>query len=466
MKKTIIWEILGSLSPKELKEFSQFLHSPMHNTRKDLIKLNAVLIKKALSKREPPAKEWVFKQTYPTEIYDYQKLRLAFSRLHKLLEGYLLIKELENEPFEREKLIVTAYRRRKLPKNFNKTFKRISKELERQPLHNPKFYTAKFDLEYQRYRTHTQTKERRELFLDTMDNYLNISFISTKLRQACFSLSHQAISDRKYQIPLLQEVVELAQKPPYATVPSILIYHQFINLFNNDAEIDFETFKENLFSHQSNFTEEEFRDIYFLSLNFCIRKINSNQRTYFQRTLDLYKQGLTDGLLFESGKLSRFAFNNIVGIALRIDNTNWVEHFIQSHEHRLPEAYRHTTFNLNMARLAFVRKHFKQALRHLLQVESEDLGNDMTAKILQAKIYYELDEMKTLESLLQSTLVHINRKKKIGYHHQLWKNIIHYIQKIMSVNPYDKKAISALKNEIQREEILTEKEWLLEKLRH
>lgn len=117
-----------------------------------------------------------------------------------------------------------------------------------------------------------------------------------------------------------------------------------------------------------------------------------------------------------------------------------------------------------MVRLEFVKKNYRKALIHLQDAGYDDLLNHMTAKILQMKIYYELEEFETLFSLLKSTRAFIRRKKSIGYHYKYWKNTIRYVQKIMNTNPYDKKTITQLKDAIQDEERMIEKEWMLEKL--
>ncbi len=117
-----------------------------------------------------------------------------------------------------------------------------------------------------------------------------------------------------------------------------------------------------------------------------------------------------------------------------------------------------------MARLEFVRKNYTNALVFLQDADYKDLLNNMNAKILQAKIYYELDEFEILDSLLKSMRVFIRRKRKVGYHYQLWKNMIRFTEKLMRVNRYDKSAMSHLADQIREEQLLSEKEWLLEKL--
>jgi hypothetical protein len=59
----------------------------------------------------------------------------------------------------------------------------------------------------------------------------------------------------------------------------------------------------------------------------------------------------------------------------------------------------------------------------------------------------------------------ISRQRVIGYHKNNYLNIIKFIQKLMSHNPNDKAERATLRQRIEAEERLTEKEWFLEMLR-
>ncbi len=58
----------------------------------------------------------------------------------------------------------------------------------------------------------------------------------------------------------------------------------------------------------------------------------------------------------------------------------------------------------------------------------------------------------------------IRRHAAIGYHRNNYKHIVLYTEKLMALNFTNKKSVQTLRNKIQAEAILTEKEWLLEQL--
>ena len=464
MKKTLVWEVLSQLSSKDLRAFAIFLKSPFFNPRKDIVKINHFLSTAILKNKAIPSKEKVLASAYPNEEYDDKKMGLMLSYLHKVLENFLWIQEVKNTDYEKEKWLIRAYRKGKMPRNFDRTLKKVGKALESQGLRNPAHYFTRFDLEYQKYLSLVETGRAKKMNLEIVENHLDFAYISTKLRQVCFSLSHEAVFNVQYDSVLSEHLMTLAEEDLYKNVPAIALYHRFILLFQKGDISEFEAFKKYLFQQTKHFTAEEFRDMYMLTLNFCIKKVNNNHHAFYAETYDMYKKGIEMNLLFEDEKLSPFSFTNIVGIAIRQNELLWAEGFIYNYKDCLDETYKVATFSLNIARLEFAKKNYKKVLFFLQKTDYEDFINRMTSKILEIKTHYELKEFDRVDNLIQSAMVLIRRKKGMGYHYQIWKNILHYTQKLGRVNPYDKTATESLKEQIRVEKILPEREWLLAKV--
>ncbi|MGK0363662.1 MAG: hypothetical protein ACI85O_000715 [Saprospiraceae bacterium] len=96
---------------------------------------------------------------------------------------------------------------------------------------------------------------------------------------------------------------------------------------------------------------------------------------------------MQNDLLLNNGFLSRHAFNNIVGIALRLDDFTWTETFVNQYKDVLPTPYRAAAFHLNSGRLDYASKKYDDALVHLQKSDYRDILDNMVAKILQMKIY-------------------------------------------------------------------------------
>jgi len=56
---------------------------------------------------------------------------------------------------------------------------------------------------------------------------------------------------------------------------------------------------------------------------------------------------------------------------------------------------------------------------------------------------------------------YVQRKRVLGYHRTNYLNIIRYAEKILRLRPHDRAASSALREAIEKEEVLTEKAFFL-----
>ncbi|MBK8565557.1 MAG: hypothetical protein IPN76_19980 [Saprospiraceae bacterium] len=462
MQNTLVFEIIAQFSKTEQRDVRNFLASPFFNQRQDVRQLFDFLAKQ----QEPPSREAAWDAAQPGLPFDAQQFRLELSYLFKLLEEYLVQKERQWEPLNDSHLLLSAYRRLKLPRHFEKTQKAISKRFENQPIRNPEFYYERFLVEMQQYAHMLESGRTKELNLQTVEDQLTTAMIAMKLRQACLIKAHQAVYNTQYRLTFVDAVLAYASEQAYRNEPAVMLYRLcYVALFSEGGDGQFKPFKAALFKHGGNFPVGEVRSLYLLAINFCIKKINANQHRYLQEALDLYKQGLKTGLLLENGQLSHFAYNNITGIALRLpEEWQWAEEFVEAYRSYLEPSAQEAAFSLNSARLAFAKKRFDEALLYLQRADYKDFINGMAARILQMKIYFEKQELELLDAHLRTLRMFIRRNKRMGYHHQNWSNIVHFTQKLLDLNPFDEGQRSALRTAIAGEVVLTEKDWLLAQL--
>ena len=154
----------------------------------------------------------------------------------------------------------------------------------------------------------------------------------------------------------------------------------------------------------------------------------------------------------------------MVAIALRLDELAWAETFIINHKQQLERNYRETTASLNLARVSYARRDLATALQNLQFADYKDLINNLIAKTLQLKIYYETGEYNLLESHLSSMKNYIRRHTTIGYHRSNYSRIVYFTEKLMALNFREEKAVEELRRKIAEEPLLSEKIWLLEML--
>lgn len=463
MEKTMLWEAFSALSAAERKSFGQFVQSPFFNTRQSSIELFAYL--DACRRTGQIPKDTAAAARLQKEVGGL-KMRQAHSALLALLEHFLAYQEKFEDTGRAQIRLAAAYRKRNLDKHFTITLREARQNRASQAWRHADYYHDLNLIEWEQYQFDSSSKRTETFNLQATSDQMDTAFMSRKLRLACLVASHQAVFRAEYQIGLLQPVLELAQQAEWADIPAIGLYY-YCYQFQTDlaaAEQHFERFRQLLSAHAEVFPPDELRTLYLLAINFGIKKINQSAEGWLRATLDLYQGALSRDLLLENGRISRFAFNNIVAVALRLGELDWVERFILEHKNLLERQWREATASLGLARVAYARKDFKTALLNLQRSDYKDLINNLTAKTLQLKIFYEASEFDLLENHLSSMKNFIRRHTSIGYHRTNYGKIVSYTQQLVALDWRNKVEVSALRNALREEEILTEKKWFLEML--
>ncbi len=210
--------------------------------------------------------------------------------------------------------------------------------------------------------------------------------------------------------------------------------------------------------------EEELHSLHFLAINFCIQRFNRGEERYLNEVFGLYQHGLQQGILLIQDQLSRFAFANIAGIAIRLGEFDWTENFIEQFSPKIERQHRRNYRDFILAKLHYARRDLDRAQRLLQNVEYEDVFLNLDAKVLLLKIYFENDEMEVLDSFISAFQRFLQRKKGLGYHRENYLSTFLFARRLISLNPFDKEEKEALKIEIENTKALGEKEWLLGRL--
>ena len=467
MEKTLLWEAFAALSAAEIREFGKFVRSPFFNARQQPIQLFDYLDACRRAGRLPTDAE---ASVVLNKVEAGVKARQANSSLLTLLEKYLAYNEKFQDEGRAKIRLAAAYRKRNLGKHFNITLREARQSREEQPWRHADYFHDLNLVEWERYQFDTLTRRTEVLNLQATSDLMDTAFVARKLRLACLVVAHQTVFKSEYQIGLLDAVLEHAEHGAEPSglldIPAVGLYY-FCYKFQTDqlqAERHFDQFRAMLATHAEVFPPDELRTLYLLAINFGIKKINQSAEGWLRATLDLYQGALARKLLVENGQISRFAFNNIIAIALKLGELNWVEHFILEHKNLLERQWREATASLGLARVAYARKDFKTALLNLQRSDYKDLINNLTAKTLQLKIFYETGEFDLLENHLKSMKSHIKRHTSIGYHRTNYGLIVAYTQQMMGLDFKKSEAVEALRAAISGAEILTEKAWFLEML--
>jgi hypothetical protein len=469
MHKSKPLQILKNFSVWELKDLEKFIGSEFYSGNEMLLHVFKTL-KKDHPKFESPnlEKEKLFKKLFPSEPYEESKLRYIFSDLAKLIEEFIVLKELNTDPIRKKLLLLDYYRRSDLEKYFNQVFEDSVKTQLKDGVKDADWFFNQYLLEEKAY-IYSQHQKSRSLDnnLQTLVNYLDLFYITNKLKHSGEMLTREMLLKVTYNKPMLDTIIGYVSSGKFEGYTAVEIYHCIVMMH---ASPDDEQYYKKLLSlleiHAAEFTKEELVDMYVFAQNYCTNRINSGQAEYLAEIFNLYKKMIDLGAIYENGFVRPNVFKNIVTVGIRLEEFEWIEGFIQDYKEKLDPKTRDNAINYNMAWLEYARKEYKKALRHLSTADMMDIFYQLGAKCLLLKIYYETQDIDAFYALTESFYVYLRRNNLIAdFQKEVHLNFVKYIKQLMKLRlERDKKGAKKLHEELTETKNVLDLSWFLKKL--
>lgn len=463
MKSSKLFSLLKAIPQKETTQFRHFLNCPLFNKRQDVVLAFEFL---ADPSNRPFANEALFRAVFGKKKYSEKDLHLLSSRLFKLAEDFLAHRDMMADQVLKKIHLAKSYRKLKQEKYFQVAIRDAKQLLEKQPLRNATTLRQLIDLEdeYYDYIASPKRQERTNLqeWSDTFDAYV----LASKLKQACLHLSRNTINQEQYQIGLLEEVLHyIHEHPNTLKIPAVAVhYYCYVAITEVENEAHYTQLRRAIEEFHHCFFPGEIRDIYLLAINFCIRRANVLELFFIKEALELYRSSLEQGFLLEDGIIPESTFSNIVSLALKLEEFDWTESFINTYQYNLKKESKESIVDFSFAKLRYQQKNLTDSLRHLATINSKAPFLMLGVKTMQLKIYYELGELNALDSVMDNMRIYVQRRKDQGYRKEIYENILYFMRKLIDLPAFDKALTIKLKEEIQASSLLIEKEWFLKQL--
>ena len=469
MQKSVLAEIVRSLSRKEIREVNKWLQSPAHNQREDVVRLFDFLNKHLSdgTQDESVEKNRAWKAVFPGETYDDARMRQVMYFLLKAIEEYLVFSDSMEDQAKYLSALTKTYRIRKLDKAYRQAHRQGRDFLEKQPLRNGYFLMNAYFLDLEEYNHRLPISQNAPVNLQESADALEKWFIAEKLRIACAMIAHRNVFQKiTYEPGLLDETLAYVQRKGLLDEPAIAaFYYAYMAITNPEEESYFDQLEKLLHSNIGQFDHSEARVLYIAAINYCVAKINQGRPDFPRRAFLFYQTGLDTGILLDTNSISRYTFGNAVVSALRIREFSWAEQFIEKFQDFLEEKERKSMVHFNLARLYFEKGDYGKAQQLLTKFEYDDMVLNLVAKTMLLKIYYEESEFGAYESLLESMRTYLQRKEAISPNHRaLYKNFFSVMRKLIHLNPYSKTQKEKFRTMILETNPLLEKDWLLKQV--
>jgi len=462
MKKTKSIRLLNGLGESERADLSRFLRSPYFTIDPEIPRLFDALTENWPD--YPGTKEEVYRQVFPDHHYDDKAFRYLTSQLNKQIERFLVIQACEKQSQRSDLDLLREYTERHLEKEYQQTLRRLQEAMDQWPGRNASFFyhhmeiatVAERHFALQRKRTYDPALQQ---ITDQLDRY----YFLQKLKYSCAMLDRQHVIEGPYDSNFSQPLINYLQHQEFFDEPLIRIYFQvYMALHEEEEEVYFRNLRQSLLGFQEAIGLEEWRDLYFFAINYCLRKIRQGKTGFLAEALTLYRTGIDRRILLDGGQLSPWTFTNVVKLALRLEKYEWIDAFIEEFVHLLPERFQSDALHYNLAERYYYTHDYDQAIEHLNQVRLSDLNYHLGSRVLLAKVHYEEGSEESLLSLLAAFTIFLKRNKKVSK--PLKKTYLNFCEALFRILKRRNGRWDSLEAFIRETTMLTDRTWLLDTL--
>ncbi|MBP9705137.1 MAG: hypothetical protein KBD79_10320 [Chitinophagales bacterium] len=456
---------LHSLSQAKRKRFSKFLHSPYFNTRLKVIALGDYITE--LQSEEDWDSATAFDLVFGKKKFEPLPLNNVLSDLYKLLERFLRIEAMEQADDLKHAAEVKGILNISAP-SVTKAFLRKKEKQDRQdPFGKYQLYKLSDQFHFQ------QTRKNNNDDLIASQKNFTTHFLQQQLRTWCELLNRSNILSLEFDKNELSKFKTVLNQfeDDLQKNPSIHLYYSIFQWLNNPADDDWYIgFPEKLIAHLDKLSENNAKEICAYVQNYCVKRINEGKENFLRELFNLFRLMIEKNLITDNNSLSQWTYKNIVTTGLRLKEFEETEQFIHEWYIKLPEAVRDNAYQYNLAVLHYESKQYKRAMQLLNKVHFTDPNYYLDAKCILLKIYFEQEAFESIHTLKDTVKIYLLREKLLSKNQkQLYKNLFNYTLKLYRLkyeSGYlaDEKlqaALQKLTNEIQQNELVANKAWLV-----
>jgi hypothetical protein len=475
-------DVLKKFDPTEIERLKAFMVSPYFVKQQSLIQFGKLILEEYPHFQIDKVNEnTIYESLFPRQKFQFKTISDLMTQMISTIHSFLHFENYLKDDIEQQLRLLSELRSR----NFGKEFLRIGKKFRLQldlGKNDQEYFNhlTKYEDEMDHYFIRQKENRGFSQYLQDKSDAFDFYYLATKLKMTCEIINRQNIFSSKYEISLLEEVLEYINQhiDTFSDMPAIFIYYKIIlTLLKPEEESNFFDLRNLLDNATKLFSSVELKDMYNYAQNYCIKKINSGKFIYVSELFGLYKKQLDGGIIFEDNLLSQWDYKNIVAIALRLHEFDWTENFILRYKNYIHHDYMDVAYTHSMANLYYEKKDYTKALKMLNNFNNaikdisdpgfDDTFYNLDSRSLLLKIYYELNDDEPLRAIIDSFKLYIKRNKKISERQMYtYINLIKYTKKLsdlrikLELKPQTDKTISELKHKINSEKNIANLTWL------
>ncbi|MBO72530.1 MAG: hypothetical protein CMD35_02830 [Flavobacteriales bacterium] len=468
---TKLVQLLLTFSKKELQGFVEVVENPVYNKQPSLIRIANYLQRNYSSLKE-------IEKSKLEKDCKAKNLNKDMSALHKLAEEYIVKLALDANPLKKQELKIIELNKRGAKKAFQSAVKSFMEPAESKKIKTNQHLLIDFLVEEECDKAFD--RDNQFPFEDSLANKeraIDAWYVHSKLKIYSEMIMRERLKNQKFKKTFYVEVMTFLEKNPslLELYPSIQIYLKLIDLLNDDLnEMDYDLFYKSITTNIDSFPKEEIANFIQHSINHCIRKINSGH-DYLEKLFMAMKFQVEQDLLVIDNQVHHRSCKNIIEVAIRVEEMDWALEFLNSHIEFVVLENKEMIYKYNLASICLANGEEKKALKELTFVNFKDVYYQVSCKVLYIKIYYALNDILEIESLVHNFKSYLTRDTFLSaIQKKMYFNFLAYVLKILqlknkqinlSLDELNLKK-DVLLFEINNEKEIADKHWLTQTVRN
>jgi hypothetical protein len=413
MENTKLIRLIKSLDQYEIRQFKDFINSPAFNKKKTLPKLFDEL------KKYYPDFDGIknyeiqlYSKVYPDEPFDYFKLKNALSDLYNLGKEFLSFLKYKKDLQIKEKYLLEELRLRRLYKLFEQELRSAMTGIEKNPIKDEHYVQHKMNLAYENMSHLIPLNPNDNIHLQQEMFELLLIYSLIKILKSYNVMLHETKQNNcSYDMHMFEEIMQFLDKKKFDN-PTLIVYYHIINLERNKNDDNFHMLKRTAGNHNESLNDYDRYIVYLHLSSYCINEFNIKCRTDLMKEhFQLIKE--KDGWENIPGKKILYPdFLNEVKIAVRANEIEWAERYIEKNKYILVEG-RDNTLSFCDGLIEYKKGNHDKALELLSRTNFPNFILKLQVKILELQILYEMEYFERAVFAIDNFRHYVKREKTI-----------------------------------------------------
>lgn len=481
MINNTLLNILAKFTPKEIKEFGEFVNSPFFNKNENVVKLYTYIRKfypEFNDKRLE--KEYVYRKIYSKGEYNDGFMRTVIFNLGKLAEDYIAYVNFIKDDLKRGINFLEELNERKLEKIFLKYFDEIEESVNDIQYKDAEYFYLKYQLQRQMEIYMDWSKFKNKDFknyttgINTyIDDDLTSFYLSRALNHYRFMLDKTQYEKIDTNFQFVNYLVDylISKDNHFKDKLTIKLHLYEVLLETQKDEKYFHILKDLLVNEKDNLSHSDRYSLHNILQTYCVNMSYRGEAKVVKERFELYKICLEQKLYAASEHIyfDDLMFANIALNAISISEFEWADNFINEYKDKVSPENSDVVINYTYARLNFVKGEFSEALKFLTNIKTiKHIQFKLPIRDLTMMVYYELG-MQTQAYYLIDSYRHFLTNNKESLSDTRYERINAFLKaftRLVKIKEKNNQAdLAKLTSELEENTNVQERKWLLAKVR-